>query len=401
MVVKHPFKISGTGVALVDYLYSPVNFNSTSFQKYRSKTPGDGGIEPGKLVLRGEFESFTGKDYLDVRNNICSHNAPAAINVGGPSIVSLIHAAQMLYNHPVQVNFYGARGKDEGGLFLEEKLSQIPLNIEKIKIVDQHTPFTDVLSDPTFDKGHGERAFINNIGASWDVLPEDLDDEFFNSEIVVFGGTALVPKIHSKLEFLLSKAKRQNAFTIVNTVYDFLSENEDPSKPWPMGNTINTFHYIDLLITDMEEALRLSNTETPEDAMKFFKYAGTGAVIITHGGHPLHYFSCHALLGDHPPNTLPVSESVSQKIRMQDTLEGDTTGCGDNFVGGVIVSLAIQMIAAPGKAINLPDAIALGVASGGFACFYHGGTFYEEEPGQKALEVGTYYRDYLQQTGIE
>ncbi len=45
-------------------------------------------------------------------------------------------------------------------------------------------------------------------------------------------------------------------------------------------------------------------------------------------------------------------------------------------------------------------AIALGVASGGFACFYHGGTYYEAFPGQKAEQVAPYCQDYLTQVGL-
>jgi sugar/nucleoside kinase (ribokinase family) len=61
------------------------------------------------------------------------------------------------------------------------------------------TPSTIVLSDPDFDHGHGERVFINSIGAAWSYLPDNLNDDFFASDVVVFGGTALVPAIHDNL----------------------------------------------------------------------------------------------------------------------------------------------------------------------------------------------------------
>ncbi len=399
--MNQAFKISGTGCALVDYLYTPIDFSGAALQKYFSKEAGDGGLEPGKLTLTADFEKFTDEDYIKVRDKITDHKQPTAVNIGGPSIVSLVHAAQMLHDQDIEVQFYGARGNDEGGDFLEEKLASVPVKIKKMKLGEEHTPFTDVFSDPSFNKGHGERIFINNIGASNEVLPEDLDNDFFDSDITVFGGTALVPNIHSKLEFLLFRAQKQGALTVVNTVYDFLSEKKDPHKPWPLGNSIDTYHYIDLLIADMEEALSLSGSDNPEDAMKFFKYAGTGAVIITHGNHPIHYFSNHPLLGDHAPANLPVSERVRQSLEAQEEALGDTTGCGDNFAGGVIASLARQMIKSPDSKVDLKDAIALGAASGGFACFYHGGTFYEKKAGQKAAEVAGYYKDYLKQSGIK
>ena len=148
------FVISGTGCALVDYLYSPIDFNSPVLQKCFSKEPGDGGLEPGKLTLTADFEAFTGSKYLDVRNKITGNKPPIAVNIGGPSIVSLIHAAQLLYDQAAEVKFYGARGKDEGGDFLEEKLGSTPVVIKKFKRGEEHTPFTDVFSDPSFNKAN-------------------------------------------------------------------------------------------------------------------------------------------------------------------------------------------------------------------------------------------------------
>ena len=76
---------------------------------------------------------------------------------------------------------------------------------------------------------------------------------------------------------------------------------------------------------------------------------------------------------------------------------GDTTGCGDNFLGGVLTSVAIQMLAGQRRDLNLTDACAWGAASGGFACFYPGGTFIEPEPGLKRRRVQSYYEAYCAQ----
>jgi len=37
------------------------------------------------------------------------------------------------------------------------------------------------------------------------------------------------------------------------------------------------------------------------------------------------------------------------------------------------------------------------VVSGGFACFYHGGTYYEDYPGEKAARIEPYLKSYLLQ----
>ncbi len=398
---KAKFRISGTGCALVDYLYKPVDFSGPECARYMSVSPGDGGLAPGKLVFTGEFEKFSREPYPGIRQLITKGNDPVALNIGGPSIVSLIHAAQMLQLSGAEVRFYGCRGSDAGGAFIEEKLKLTPLKTGLYKTGTLFTPFTDVLSDPEYDHGHGERIFINNIGAAWELYPSDLDESFFDSDMVVFGGTALVPHIHEALGDLLIKAKEKKAVTVVNTVYDFLNEKSNPGKPWPLGDSVKTYRYIDLLITDMEEAFRLSGQETVDSAIGFFKSTGVGAVIITHGANPLYFFSDHGLFGEVPFSSLPVSERVKSELRQNAGKEGDTTGCGDNFTGGVIASVASQMMEKPGNRINLFKAIAFGVASGGFACFYNGGTYFEKNPGEKSASVGVYFREYLKQIGFD
>jgi sugar/nucleoside kinase (ribokinase family) len=166
-----------------------------------------------------------------------------------------------------------------------------------------------------------------------------------------------------------------------------------------LGNSDETYRYVDLLITDMEESLRLSGTGSVDAAVHFFRSTGVGAVIITHGSNLLHFYADNSIFGTIPHTTLPVSEMICSEIRQYPDRKGDTTGCGDNLAGGVIASIARQLIKNPAHQVSLTDAVAFGVASGGFSCFYNGGTYYEEFPGQKAQQVEQYYREYLIQTG--
>lgn len=397
--MSQPFIISGTGCALVDYLYKPVSFTDESFGKYLSHQPGDGGLAPGKLVFTEEFGKFAKEPYLVLRDLITKGQEPVALNIGGPSIVSLIHAAQLLHGTDAEVYFSGSRGNDQGGRFLEEKLKATPLKTGNYKNGTLFTPFTDVLSDPDYDGGLGERIFINNIGAAWEFMPEDLESNFFKSNIVVFGGTALVPNIHKALGELLLKARQNKAITIVNTVYDFLSEKEHPLKPWSLGDSAETYQHINLLIADMEEALRLSGTTHVDAAIQFFQRSGVGAAVITHGSKPVHFFSQNGLFGRIPHSTLPVSSRIKEELLSGNT-NGDTTGCGDNFAGGLTAAIAMQLMKGNELPLSLVEAIALGIVSGGFACFYNGGTYFEYYPGEKAEKIRGYYMDYLKQIGI-
>ena len=184
--------------------------------------------------------------------------------------------------------------------------------------------------------------------------------------------------------------------TIVNTVYDFLNEKNSPGEAWPLGATMETYRYIDLLITDMEEALRLSGQTSIEGALSFFKESGVGALIVTHGANPLYYFCQNQLFGN-AEGCKPVSERVRNRIVQCPEQVGDTTGCGDNFAGGAIASIAMQLMGSSHEKVNMDEVLALATVSGGYTCFYHGGTFYEEYPEQKRELIEPYYRDYLLQ----
>jgi sugar/nucleoside kinase (ribokinase family) len=388
-------EVSGVGCCLVDYLFNNIAFTSEIFSKYISKKSGDGGLTPGQLVFAEEFEKFTGQNFESAIQKITHGKPPDKVNIGGPGIVALIHAAQMLENTGCRVRFYGGRGEDEAGEYLQSSLSKTPVNIDNYKRVNGTTPSTVVLSDPGFHKGTGERIFINSIGAAGNYLPEYLDDRFFASDVVVFGGTALVPAIHDNLTELLTRAKANGCVTVVNTVYDFRNQKANPHKKWPMGKNDDSYSNIDLLITNHEEALRLSGKTKLKEAMKFFRDLGTGAFIVTNGTRNISMFArLNSIFRETELTEMPVSETISKELNKGNS--GDTTGCGDNFAGGVISSLVIQLQNNATK-IDLKEAAICGIISGGFSCFYMGGTFHQKEPGEKRQQITSYYEAYLKQ----
>ena len=240
--MEKKIKITGTGCALADFVYNNIRFNSPGFQKYSSKKQGDGGLSPGRLVFTEELEKFAGKPYAEIIAEIAGSKKPDTFNIGGPSLVSLIHAAQVLTDNTFEVRFYGISGQDETAAKIRQLLNKTPIDFEQyLPGSKKPTPFTHVLSDPQFDNGHGERTFINNIGAARDLTPEFLPQSFFESDIVCFGGTALTPNLHDNLHQLLKTSKQKGAITVVNTVYDFRSEKRNPGKPWPLGKTEFSF----------------------------------------------------------------------------------------------------------------------------------------------------------------
>jgi sugar/nucleoside kinase (ribokinase family) len=90
---------------------------------------------------------------------------------------------------------------------------------------------------------------------------------------------------------------------------------------------------------------------------------------------------------------------VIDDIKSKPQMKGDTTGCGDNFAGGVLSSVAWQLKSKSVGQIDLTESISWGVASGGFNCFTIGGTFLEKFPGEKRGLVSEFQREYLKQIG--
>ncbi|HAM09621.1 MAG TPA: carbohydrate kinase family protein [Bacteroidales bacterium] len=386
--------VSGVGCCLVDMLYNDIDFRSNSLKPCLSVNRGDGGLTPGHLVFREEFEEFCGKPFDTVLREITGGRSHDKINIGGPSIVSLINIAQLVDKNQCEVRFYGRGGNDEPGKYLIDSLGKTPVILGDFKLIAKPTPSTVVLSDPAYENGHGERMFINSIAAAWDYGPENLGNDFFKSDIVVFGGTALVPRIHDNLTSLLGKAKANGCRTVVNTVFDFRSEKSDLCDRWPLGESDDSYSLVDLLITDREEALRLSGERSSDDSIRFFREKNVSSLIITNGSKNISAYSDGRFFTAVDNLEMPVSKKVTDEL--QTVRGGDTTGCGDNFAGGVIASVVNQF----NSGISLPDlreACSRGIVSGGFTCFYLGGTFFEDHPGEKRLKIEPYYEAYRRQ----
>jgi len=138
----------------------------------------------------------------------------------------------------------------------------------------------------------------------------------------------------------------------------------------------------------------LSGTKTMDEAMQFFRKQGTGAMIVTNGSKNIRTFSAGKLFRELNDSEMPISAAVSSELANGHM--GDTTGCGDNFVGGVIASLVSQLQIATGK-LDLTEVCMWGVVSGGYTCFYMGGTYFETNTGEKLALILPYYELYKKQ----
>ena len=386
--------IHGAGCALMDYLYRNVDFANEAVTRLLHRRPGDGGLTIGGLVFAEALEEFAGRPVDAILAYVTAGRGPDRENVGGPAIVSLIHTAQLC--RAATVRFFGAVGDDEAGAALRSIVSRTPLDVTRLASRTGATAATYVLSDPDYDDGHGERMFINRLGVAADLTADDLSDEFPRADIVQLGGTALVPRLHEAIPRLLRDARAEGALTVVNTVYDFRAESNRPGERWTLGSDA-AYPLVDLLITDAEEALRLSGCDTPRAAVEWFLHHGAGAAVVTNGPGPVW---CAASGGRFAPLDVVSRPAFTEYGRSDEVRNagGDTTGCGDNFAGGLVAGVATQL--ADGDAggtagrIDLDAAVRLAVASGAFCLTHLGGTFLEKAPGEKAEQIAKVQNAY-------
>ena len=390
-------RISGAGCCLLDYLYTDSDFNAPAFRSCLSEKPGDGGLVPGQLVFSSDLAEFSGMSEDACLDPLTGGRVPDTANMGGPGVVPMVHASQTLGNSGWEVAFTGPLGNDSVARELREHLARYPVDFSEI-LLEGPAPTTIVLSDPRYHQGAGERTFINRLGVADRFNGSVLDEEFFRASIFLWGGTGLVPPMHANLTSLVKKGRDAGGLNVVGTVYDFRNESLDPYGPWPLGDPDEpAYPWIDLLIMDLEEAKRLSGTNSLEEASAFMKESGCGSFIITCGAGPLCLYA-----GDRGPFLqqkevyLPVSPYVDEDLKAHPEKRGDTTGCGDNFVGGVIVSLARQM--EDGTSLDLVDAAVEGICSGGLALYSRGGCRVEAYPGERETLLAPIRENYLLHT---
>ena len=387
--------IAGAGSCIIDSIYMNCSYNNYAFQKMWSKTPGDGGLIKGGLVFSEDVQNFVQKEYQEILSHLTGNRTPDIRNLGGPAVVAMAHAAQILQSRNVKTTFYGAVGTDDYAELIRKSIEKTPLNAVLKEIPDKRSATTDVFDDPTQRNGKGERSFINTIGAAGYYGEDDLPDSFYDADIVLLGGTALVPRLHDGLHKVLAKAKQRGCTTVVGTVYDFRNEKKGPRTRWPLGDQ-SSYSNIDLLITDEEEAIKLSGQTDVETAAKELISYGLRTLIITRGALDMLIWSSGAIFEKKDITYYPVSAYMDHMMEENPSLRKDTTGCGDNFVGGVIVGLALQILEGRHFSdIRIAPVCAWGAASGGLTCTYHGGTYYEKEKGEKEKLLSPVVTNYL------
>lgn len=386
-----PLTISGTGYCYCNNIFKYIDFNSTTFKKYLSTTNNDGGLVSGKTIFSEDIEKFAGEKLQVIMHNIMGDKSADDIAVAGSAIVSLSHIAQLLYRNSIKVNYYGCLGSDDMAKSIMSVIKKTPLITTNIKKFKGLSAFNYVLSDLNTNYT------INSLGCAALYDTDNLDINFFLSDIVLFAGTALVPNIHNHLDELLRKAQEKHSFTVVSTVFDCLSEKQFPGNAWLLLKNINAYKDIDLLIMNYNEALKISGKKSIASAIDFFIYADTGAFIITHSENNIKLYSSGKLFKKQELIEMPISNLMKTELKQNMSFKASYTSCGDNFIGGVIASFAMQLQKNTAGNLDLIEACALGIVSGGYACYYNDNIFIESTPGEKWDKLAPYFSHYIEQ----
>ncbi|MEM5947060.1 carbohydrate kinase family protein [Spirochaetia bacterium 38H-sp] len=370
--------INGTGCCLLDYICQ-TDISEPELSALTSQETGDGGIVPEGLVLMEELSAFSGKTEEEIRSLIIRKASSVTSNLGGVGIVPLIHVRQMLAEESDKIGFCQFYGMDKTGETLVKYLEYYNIDTTCFRKKEGYSPETLVLS-----KGE-KRSFISRLGVAAKIKAEDIDKSFYKADVLVYGATALSPLLHADLDSLLKKSRDNGAINFVLTVHDFFSEKWSPGRPWNMGKSTKTYSLIDILIGNREEAMGLTGEKNFDKSVERLKDWGVKNMIFTSGAEPVYYYVNPPLFKNKEEGYFPVPQlsSIITELNLENT-DGDSTGCGDNFAGGIIYSIYKETKESGNKnGFDIHNALLHGAASGILSCTYKGGVYKENMVGEK------------------
>jgi len=385
--------ISGLGCWVVDYIYQNIDFTSEKAKQYISKD-GINGLVFGEATLISHLVDYFNKSEAAIVEDIGGE--VISRNLGGVAIITTVSAAQLLFgNDDIDLYFYANLADNELGHFVINTLKDTPLKTDYISMIEGESVFTHVFCGKD-ESGEVSRTFAcaPSVHPSTALQLDQLDNNFYNSNINIFSCIQWEPEICKNFSRVLRKCKENNSITIVGTANDPLKRGREK---WTLGDSDQVYRYIDFLIMDKAEALYYSGKGTLSAAASFFKSFPIEGVLITDGINPTYVYSRGCLCSPFE-GFIPIVRDIV-KDKMQRLLaEGDTVGCGDNFAGGVVASIALQLKRKKNQ-IDLVEACILGNLSGGITSTITGGFYKEKFPGEKKQAIDRYYNKYLNQLG--
>jgi sugar/nucleoside kinase (ribokinase family) len=386
-------RISGVGCCVVDYIYQDIDFTLPQVDQYLCKD-GINGLMISEGNLSSHLTTHFGKPEEAIIRDITGGKNPHKV-LGGVSVVTLVSAAQLLFHHEdIGVYYYANIPNNQLGSIILGTVEKTPLRTDCIQVMEGESVVTYALCGND-QYGEPSRTFIcaPSVHPSTALQLGQLDHDFYASQLTVFSAIQWEPEISRNFSRVLRECKRNNSITVVGTASDPLMRGR---SKWILGDSDEVYKYIDILIMNKEEALHYSGTQDLHSAVTYFKsIPSLEGVLVTDGLNPTYVYGRGNLCLFYE-GFIPIVTDIDKDKKKGVLPEGDTVGCGDNYCGGVVASVALQLHE-QSKAIDLVEACILGSLSGGITSTITGGIFQERSFGEKRLLVDRYCTNYVHQ----
>ncbi len=215
------------------------------------------------------------------------------------------------------VRAIGNIGADDNGAYIRDVLSREGLDLSGLKVVDDATSFTQVMSIPG-----GQRTFFTYAGADGSVCAEDLDFTTEPPAIFHLGYFLLLKKVDEGEGLkILQKATDAGILTSI----DLVSENSDR-----YALVLPCLPYTDFLIINELEAGKLADMEPTKENLpaiaRKLKALGVRQKVIIH-------MPQLALCCSNDGLTVVPSYDIPKEVIV------GTTGAGDAFCAGALYAI--------------------------------------------------------------
>jgi sugar/nucleoside kinase (ribokinase family) len=206
----------------------------------------------------------------------------------------------------VPIQLTGCVGNDPYGDFLLRALSQVDVDITRVRHTQSPTTCTVCIVHPS-----GERAFLHRVGASTELTGADMNFQGIASSHFHLANPFSLPQVRRETGPLMARAKAANLSTSVDAGWDSKGkwlEDLGPCLP-----------HTDLLFINESEAKMLTGFNDPGSAAMHLQSLGAGSVVVKLGSRGCFVEGA-------------IVPAFNVEVR-------DTTGAGDCFAGAFLCGL--------------------------------------------------------------
>ncbi len=234
---------------------------------------------------------------------------PIEITTGGDAA----NQAVVLSRLGKRVLLAGKVGDDQSGRFIVENVRANGVDTGGVVLDRKSRTSTCVV----LIRSNGSRNFLSNRDANEKLSLDDIDvSTVLNARAISLGSMLAIPKLDGPpCAELLREAKRRGCLTFADTKHDTYRIGFDGIR--------RVLSQVDYFLPSYEEARQLTGESDPHRAADAFMSAGAANVIVKLG-------QDGCLL--RTPNQSKFIEGFPVKVV-------DSTGAGDNFVGGFLGSI--------------------------------------------------------------